>query len=206
MRTPVKVVLAVLVAGILLRAKSSKAGTMTAAGATTVRLLGQGDPQWAKQTVGFSTQTMENVGCVLTALTIAINALTGRALTPVQVNDTAKANSAFTGAGIISGDVAKLFGCRKTTPITDSRNVPEIRALIDDTLAKGGLALVRVDYELGTPNSNHTIVCFGRSAAGYECADPAGLGKLITLDSNLFVQRTTSKKYFGVGCAPIFRA
>jgi hypothetical protein len=221
MKTTTKVALGICVGGILLasrskasvNASSSGRGTATSVGGSNIKLLGQGDPAWASLAVGFSTRTMSDIGCVLTALTMAINALTGQQLSPIDVNAFAKAMGnkgaklpGFDGASIFSSNVASLLGCRKTTAISDSRNVPEIRALIDDTLAKGGLALVRVDYELGTPNSNHTIVCFRRTPAGYECADPAGTGKIITLNNDLFIQRTSTRQYFGVGCAPIFKA
>jgi len=115
------------------------------------------------------------------------------------------------GASIISGIAATALGLTITgriEPALANRSVSGVsnmRATIDRTLSSGGLALIRVDYDLSTADTNHTVVCFGRDGSGYLCADPAG-GKQITLSSSgLFVQRTPTKTYAAVGVAPVFR-
>jgi hypothetical protein len=61
----------------------------------TIRpFLNQGDPQWAKATIGSSTTTMQQAGCVLTALAIALRSLgIDSQATPVTVQ--AKALAAW---------------------------------------------------------------------------------------------------------------
>lgn len=183
-----------------------------------VTLLAQGDPQWASKLVGVTTnptKTYAAVGCVVTALTIAANALLGRRLLPsdLQPGGSAGLTSAhYTGVGINSGPAAAALGLKIVGRIGESAanrtelGLSTMRGAIDKALASGGLALVRVDYDLSSPESNHTLVCFGRDATGYLCADPAG-GKKVTLSlTGLFTQRSPTKTYAAVGVAPIFRA
>lgn len=194
------------------------------------QIVGQANPEWAAMDVGFSKEKSADVGCVLAGFTASVNALTGQMLTPRDVNEMAKAANRFTKASLHTTDLAPLLACKKTPSIDKTRVLPTLKGLIREALAEevdggggvtddkgrpgkgGGLALIRIDYDLTTPQTtNHTIVCYASSVdkngrETWACMDPAGAGKYIELDGDLFVQRTAKRKYFAVGVAPMYRA
>lgn len=224
METHTKIAIAVGVGALILfsrRSRASDGGRMTrsntgSAGTKSVETLAQGDPRWGGFLVGNTTdrtKTYANVGCVTTAITAALNALRGTRFTPADLRPGAAAglnSSHYQGASIISDTAAPALGlviAGRIAPALSNRSaqgLANMRAAIERALAGGGLALVRVDYDLTTADANHTVVCFARDPTGYLCMDPAG-GKRITLSfDGLFTQRTPTKTYAAVGVAPIF--
>jgi hypothetical protein len=179
--------------------------------------LRQGDPRWGSQTVGNGgpSKTYAAVGCVTTAMTVAVNALRGTGYTPdaLRPGGAAGLTSAhYTGASMRTDLVAPALGLKiegRVAPGSGNRTPEGLRlmlATLDNALARGGLVLVRVDYDLSTEDTNHTVTCFARDATGYKCVDP-GNGDIITLSADaLFFQRSQTKTYAAVGLAPIFRA
>jgi hypothetical protein len=190
--------------------------------------LNQGDPRWNDLVVGNSSAGPDKsgrsphrfglIGCVSTSATFAINTLTGQQLTPPEVVRRALPffinGKTPSGPGVLMVLTTKSlsqFGVKCGEKVnSDDRNrtndLPKLRAALDATLAAGGVALVRVDYDLTSPETNHTIACFAKAPDGYKCADPAG-GVIITLDpSTLAVQRTKTKVYSVTGVLPVFRA
>lgn len=60
--------------------------------------LSQRDPRWMNRKLGFSNYTIGTHGCTLTSLTMLLNHLTGKSMTPDEVNDRLKAVKGFVGA------------------------------------------------------------------------------------------------------------
>lgn len=205
-----KIAIGVGVAYLLLFAKRGSAMPLVAAGRVFVRPLAQGDPRWGAKFVGNSTKTYANIGCVTTAVTMAVNALKGTSLTPDMMQPGKMlTTSDYDGASIKSDQALARLGCivrgRIRAVAHNAGGIAQMRNLLDDTLMKEGVAIVRVDYDTSTPEDNHSVVCFARDANGYHCADPAG-GTMITLDANLECRRTSTKFYAATGVQPVFRS
>lgn len=177
--------------------------------------LNQSDLRWGLTLIGNSSgSTCASVGCVVTSLTMAVNALRAKSFIPPDLRPGGAAglttfNYTPGSAAMVLETAAerlqlKIAG-RVRSSARDAAGLANMRRLIDDALAKKGLAILRIDYDPSSPADNHSIVCFGKFGSEYFCADPAG-GVSIALDQNLFCQRTSSKAYFCNGVAPIFRA
>ncbi len=204
MQTRTKILLGIAVAYLLF----AKKGGAVSLGSG--RFLAMGDPRWGSKTVGNGPGVYSGIGCVTTAVTIAVNMLKGTTLTPDQLKPGIMlAASDYDRDSIFSDQAFSKLGCvvrgRVRGLARTSSNIAMMKSLIDDCLAKGGVALVRVDYDVSTQNDNHTVVCFAHSALGYQCADPAG-GVEVILDDNLFARRSASKTYSANGVQPVFRA
>lgn len=199
METRTKVALGLLVVGAFVFSRRG------AVGSSNVRPLAQGDSRWGNLLVGNGSSPYKATGCVVTCVTMVVNALTGASLTPDHLRPGIMLTSAeYAGGAILSEQAFARLGCVVRNRIRDSRDVSAMCALIDDTLSKGGLAVVRVDYDLSTPEDNHSVVCFAHDGTGYKCADPAN-GSIITLSHSLFLQKP-SKTYNATGVQPVFRA
>lgn len=172
----------------------------------------QGDARWAAVPVGEGREPFSAVGCMVTSLTAAAGALGTSTSTPPQANDAIKAAGGFSGTSLILTKAAATLGLRAVEGerIRAGQGTRgELRAALDDTLDRGGLALVHVDYDTASPTANHFILCFARDADGaYLCHDVAGpAAKVIKLaPATLDVQRTPSRRYTAAGVAPLWRA
>lgn len=72
--------------------------------------LKQSDPRWADELLGNSlTLTIGNSGCAITCLTMLYNYVTGKKLTPSDVNKKMKAVNGFSGALIIWAKIAEAL-------------------------------------------------------------------------------------------------
>jgi hypothetical protein len=201
MKTITKVALAVCGFGLMMSGGKAKSSVMKYA----VKTLNMLSPEWGKTFVGNSTELVENVGCMATAAIASANMMKGRVMRVDDGIQIIKNAGGFSGSLLILDTAMKALGCYSSDAerVRNSRNIPELRAKIDNTLERGGLAMIHVDYDLSTPTSNHFIVCYGREAGKYLCMDPAG-GALIALDENLHVQRTQTRHYDATGVAPLW--
>jgi hypothetical protein len=218
-QTSTKIFLGVSVVALWLATRKRNAGAQMVASGLNVLPLNQGASTWGSKLVGNSTDvknTYARVGCVVTALTIAANTLLGKNFTPDQLRPNGGAgvpSSVYSGASIGNFEAAARALGLSALEAQRIRNSPRtaaslanMRLLLDDTLSRGGVATVRVDYDTATPEDNHTLICFSRDQFGYKCADPAG-GVIVTLEpSTLTVRRSSSKTYAATGVGPIFRA
>lgn len=184
------------------------------------KVLSQSDPRWRDKLVGNGRATYNAVGCVVTAMAVAMNTLraaqdpNASAITPdmlmpgrglLDASDydggAIRSDQAFGKLGFVTRD--RVRNVSRT-----AANIAMMRALIDSTLAAGGVALLRVDYDLSTPADNHTLCCFARfgdslTSRRYFCVDPAG-GITLELNADLWVQRTPTKLYSVVGVQPVY--
>ncbi len=170
--------------------------------------LAQNASAWGRKILGFGTATIGGAGCFLTVLTMAANTLKGRSMTPDTANDIVKAAGGFDGSLLILPTAARALGvvANESERIRNSPNISSLRAKIDDTLARGGLAIVAVNKGVTTGTGDHFILVHSSSAEGYAGADPA-TGKDTILDGNLRGTAhwgSAAVPYTGVGVAPVF--
>ena len=216
------------VAGVFFFSKKSRAESGAGAalaiantfggGAALVKPLAQGDPRWASLAVGFSQQRCALVGCVLTTLTMATNALRGTNLTPPEVNEIVKRfpnGFSSSGSGVAlnlgAGPAAHAVGLEIGVRLQEGSSIADVQRVTTAAIAGGGLAAVRVIYDEhdGKP-SGHTVLCFGSGPEGLLCADPANggasSGKIITIPPSGVLQRIPGKlTYTLTGTLALFR-
>jgi hypothetical protein len=70
----------------------------------------QRDPKWANKRLGFSTLTIGNYGCTLTALSSLVSYVYQETYTPDRVNDMLKKAGGFVGALVLWSRVPLAFG------------------------------------------------------------------------------------------------
>lgn len=182
---------------VLLGAIMSSAGTVV--------VLKQNGP-WGKFKIG--NTTLAGAGCLITVFTIAVNALTGRTLTPDQTATLLAQKGGISSSGAATLDkVTKELGVKIVNRI-DHASPREIGEVVDQALANNSYAIVHVDKD-GNETGDHFVVITERTASGYKAADPAP-GKFITLDQNFRGQSNWGnqgiKTYAGVGVRAVVRA
>lgn len=187
-----------------------RSSNVSASSLGTGLFLNQADLRWGSKTVGNGNGTYAAIGCVTTCVTIVVNMLKGTTLTPDQLKPGIMLTAAdYDGSSIRSDQALARLGCvvrgRVRSLNRTASSIAQMRSLIEDCLTQGGVAIVRVDYNLSTAEDNHSVVCFKKTAAGYHCADPAG-GVEVILDDRLFARRSASKTYSANGVQPVFRA
>jgi len=122
-----------------------------------------GDPAFAVP-IGTSTALLNRVGCLIGSVTMAVNFLYNKNLTPLDANEVGKKTSgAFIGAntnatilgGAMNVDVPYKFQMRGSPP-------QDFKKRIEDTLKNSGVCILHVDYDSeqpgGDPNGDHFIV------------------------------------------------
>lgn len=136
--------------------------------------LYQNDPRWKDQKIGSQNSlTIEQVGCMLTCLTMTMNHF-GANETPASLNNRMKAAAGFAGAWIKGAQVPAQFpqiGVERQYHV-ECKGQPAPLALIDQGLAEGSLIMVRVDW---TPDANidsHWVVIHGKKGDDYKIWDP----------------------------------
>lgn len=159
------------------------------------------DMPWAADRMGQSSKSMQKSGCAVSAVAMALSGITGRTITPGELNAHLSGESVkgYTGSGDIRdwkpmGHVAGL-DVKVTRQAEKTFNADRI----DAQLAKGRPVVVQVEYKNsnGTPGydgkGDHWILVTGRDANGqYQANDPAG-GQMITLHRNEKGQLTANE-------------
>lgn len=132
-----------------------------------------GDPAFAVP-IGTSTAMLNKVGCLIGSVTMAVNYLLGKSLTPLDANEIGKrTKGAFQGANTdptILGAAMGIDVPYKLQLRTRSGATTEaMRKRIEDTLRKGGIAIIHVDYDSqttgGDPNGDHFILLLDQQGA-----------------------------------------
>lgn len=156
----------------LMRSGGSESGGSTATATFALRNfrpLRQADAVWKDILIGASSKTIGAVGCLLTALTMASNYLRGTSLTPPDTNEIGKMHpGSFSGANTVISTLAAAIGLGAPESLRlRSGSVSSLRARIDSTLSRGGVAILAVDYNRsGTGNleGDHFILCLDQQA------------------------------------------
>lgn len=141
---------------------------------------------WADKSAGAGN--MSGYGCAVTAVTMAINGITGKTVTPGEMSDHVSKKGGFSKAGVSWGTMGSAVKPPVGVTRHDSGTFPPDK--IDKELAAGRPVAVHVDYKTGRgansrpghdSQGDHWILITGRTKdGGYTANDPAG-GKTITL-------------------------
>jgi hypothetical protein len=186
-QTSTKIFLGVGVVALWLATRKRNAGAQMVASGLNVLPLNQGASTWGSKLVGNSTDVKN------TCAGVPSSVYSGASIGNFE--------AAARALGLSALEAQRIRNSPRT-----AASLANMRLLLDDTLSRGGVATVRVDYDTATPEDNHTLICFSRDQFGYKCADPAG-GVIVTLEpSTLTVRRSSSKTYAATGVGPIFRA
>lgn len=126
-----------------------------------------GDPAFAVP-IGTSTAMLNRVGCLIGSVTMAVNYLLGKNASPLDANEIGKRtpgafNGANTNATVLGGamglDLPYKHQLRKNGGTATTQ---DMKRRIDDTLRKGGVVILHVDYDSeqpgGDPNGDHFIL------------------------------------------------
>jgi hypothetical protein len=168
-----------------------------------VRGLVQNSDAWGRMRLGTGGSTIGGGGCLLTALTMAVNALKGLSMTPPQVNDVGVAAGAFgsNSSEMNPAVLAQALGLHIVERIrNEPTHVPDMIRVVDEALAAGGLAVVHVDYTEDA-RGDHFVLVNGKTGSGYTAVDPVS-GKTISLNDGLRGPSkwgSTTKNYVPVG-------
>ncbi|SEM78324.1 Peptidase_C39 like family protein [Stigmatella aurantiaca] len=181
-------------------------------------LYAQGDAEWGAKQIGTKTgprDNMTNFGCAVSSVAMAISGITGRTVTPGELDAHMKQKGAMTNNAIgtwgAAGSVDGL-GVQVTRQPAGKFGADRI----DQELAQGKPVAVGVDYKTGSGanrrlvhdgKTDHWILITGKSADGksYLANDPA-TGNAITLrkEGNRLVANALDKDYQTTGDATTF--
>ncbi len=175
-----------------------------------VRGLVQNSSAWGGNQLGFGSSTIGRGGCLITALTMAVNAILGRSLSPADVNQIGRNVGAFApnSSDVDPAQLARALGLKIGERI---RGMPDdlgnMIRVVDEALLAGGLAVVHVDHE-GDRDGDHFIVINAKTASGYTAVDPVN-AKTIPLTAGLRGPSKwggTTKNYVPMGAFSLLRA
>lgn len=176
-----------------------------------------GDPRWGETLIGSSSKRINQVGCLVTVMSMACNRLRGTSLTPADVVAIGNRNpGCFSGANTNTVNMAAALGLSSPVRgrVFGDASRSQLRDCIDSALAAGGVVSLHVDYnrdQTGTLEGDHFVLCIGRvdipeQGPTYLCADPLkGTVRPIFADT-LTGPAFSGKTYLVVGAAPIYRA
>lgn len=181
-------------------------------------LYAQGDAEWGAKQIGTETgrgDTMARYGCAVSSVAMAISGITGRTVTPGELDAHMKQKRAMTGNAIGNwGAAGSVDGLG--VQVTRQPHGKFGADRIDQELAQGKPVVVGVDYKTGPGNNrtrghdgktDHWLLITGKSADGksYLANDPS-TGNAITLrkEGNRLVANNSDKDYQTTGDATTF--
>lgn len=134
--------------------------------------LYQNDPRWKDTVMGFgSTETIGNLGCLLTSLTMVGNYYGGNE-TPVTFNSKMKQVEGFQGPWVRAFKISSVFPNVKYQKRARSTDQKAPIDLIDAALKAGSLPVVQVDYSPAAGVQSHWIVLYKKQGDDYLMWDP----------------------------------
>ncbi len=135
--------------------------------------LYQNDPRWEKTVMGFGkTETIGNLGCLLTSLTMVGNHFSGGSETVASFNEKMKQNDGFQGPWVRAFRISSVFPSVSYQKRIECNNQDAPLDEIDAALASGSLPVVRVDYSPAPGIQGHWVVLTKRDGDDYEMWDP----------------------------------
>lgn len=192
-------------------------------GLSNVVPLNQGDGRWSHTPLGKSSEfTLGGAGCMVTSMTMAVNALTHDTLTPdiAQAAALGYDSNSFSGAGLNLPIAADALDCYapESERLHDYQHasLDALRSRLDSALGKRGGALAHITKDSPSPptappnfqsDGQHFILIYKRSGADYLAADPA-TGTVIKINRQTLQGRNPgwNKSYLVLGVAPIYKA
>lgn len=140
----------------------------------------QGDAAWGGRTLG-SHYSIAQAGCAMTATAMALSKISGKVITPEQLDGWLDKNGGYSGDGLNWGRAAQMAGLGASKP---GWSLGTINAQLD----AGRPVVIGVDYHAGSGGgangTDHWVTVTGRSTENgqtvYHANDPA-TGQQISL-------------------------
>ena len=134
--------------------------------------LYQNDPRWINKIMGNGrTETIGNLGCLVTSLTMIGNYFGGNE-TVASFNDKMKQNDGFQGAWVRAFRINAVFPNVSYQKRIQCDNQDAPLDELDAALAGGSLATVRVDYSPAAGIQSHWVVVHQKDGNDYQIWDP----------------------------------
>jgi peptidoglycan hydrolase-like protein with peptidoglycan-binding domain len=133
--------------------------------------------------IGNSGKTIRQVGCMMTAFSMASTAITGnKDMNPARANQLIKSRGGFVGASLVPATAAQALGMKMDGRIGTHNSRPTAMVnRLDQALNAGKPVVLGVDYRAGSGGTgngtgvDHWICVTGRNADGtYNAIDSAG--------------------------------
>lgn len=146
----------------------------------------QNDPQWAKEKLGNTEESLAAVGCTISSVCMAL-AHYGITISPKQLNDRLKAINGYTQRGWLKWNAVATI-TDKTIVIRIPRQPSH--ALIDKALSAQKPVIAKIFLKFIIP---HWVLIVGKSGQEYLIKDPLGPGDrlehLSKFHSNIYAIR-----------------
>ena len=117
----------------------------------------QNDPRWKDKPLGNSSNKLGSWGCLLTSITMVLNAL-GYNETPETVNDKIKAAGGFQDAFLIPSVLPYVFPNMMYKGFQPYETSPAPLGVIDNALAAGKPVVLQVDWNKQAGIQTHYVV------------------------------------------------
>jgi len=134
-------------------------------------LLWQNDDRWGGKTLGYGPETIKDVGCLDTSLTMVVNGF-GYNETPDTVSQKMVGIGAFSGAYINAYRIGDAFPGVALKNLVDCEYSPAPLSDIDAELAANRPVVVRVDQSPSPGLQDHWVVLYGKENNDYLMLDP----------------------------------
>src|SRR5450759_636133 len=137
-----------------------------------VQPLSQKDPRWKNSLIGTDqNSTIGSFGCLLTDLTMVVNAFGARE-TPTTLNDKMRNAGGYQGSLIIPAVLPVVTPQVQFNRFQPCENSPAPIADIDTALAAGNPVIVEVDYSPAAGLQSHWVILLSMSGNDYVIQDP----------------------------------
>lgn len=175
-------------------------------------VLQQNDKRWGATPLGRSSEfNIGGAGCMLTSLTMAVNAFTKDTLTPDVAQAAALSISAgsFDGPNLVLQTAADALGISapESERLHDGAPLASMRQRLKDTLAKKGMAVVHVAKDFSA-TGEHFILVYKTKGGNFIAADPAPGSDDVELDAETLTGSSDwgykVYEYRVVGVAPVY--
>lgn len=143
----------------------------------------QRDPSWKKESLGFSENTIETFGCLLTASATVLTRF-GLKVNPSELNKALKKANGFSGAYMYYQVLSNIYPV--DVELMQCTNIPAPLNYIDSNLKKGLYPIVEVDSNPKNGFQNHWVVIYKKVDNDYWVSDPWSLSphsELVSLTS-----------------------
>ena len=172
-----------------------------------VRNFWQNDDKWGPELIGYSTNTIGRVGCLLTTLTIATNALNKHSYTPKDANIIVREANGFKDDSLLTAMAAESLGLKTMAVVKGT--LASMKDAVDLSLQNGGFAILHVEFDPRNGNQgDHFVLIHSRIDGYYNASDPA-YGATIKISSDLDGDVASTKSHVKLykpnSVTPIFK-
>ncbi len=137
--------------------------------------LYQNDEKWKNTKLGNSSETIGSWGCLLTSVTMMLNAI-GYSETPETVNEKMKKAGGFQGALFIPGYLPYIWPNSAYRDMQPCENSPAPIAQIDAAIAAGKPVILQVDWNKQAGIQTHFVLVKEKKGNDYVLYDPYKYG------------------------------